>query len=623
MLELTLTAGAPEHVAEVREIVPDAAGPTTVLRVTVEGAGDWFHVGGALVGRGAPDVAALDSMPLMPCYAWERWPVITVGTTVGTTADAKKGATIGGRVFRSSMYVKLPVLVVECGGGAVGVSFPTTVRAGDRRVATWFALARVGTAIRFEVVVPASWTTLRKLPADYHEWLPTELVPETTTAPPGPWTTEPVRVVSGASVEDVLRRLAAALVPDAEAPDAQSHADRALRFLASVQDPATGAFLEWKRRGARGFLRGWFALPTYHRLAGTLARAARADSSLRAMAELTARPLLDPAATFAAPGGVVFHNSIRRDRLGRVRFYSHLGSGVAGYPGGQANAILSLACRVTAGSGTSADAALLRAAVGWMLAQRGDDGRLPRALRLVREPHETGLSLGPETRSDGADAEGAHALFAAAAACDEASWTAAGVGLLTHVEDAFAKRGHLRGYLRDNREAEPECVSHVAAIRAHLAARDVTGDAGHLTAAVRHGVHLAAWIRPARVTSLDTLVSSFGPRLAPCESLWAARAFHDLAAATGDALFARCAAACADVLRAEAGFPGWTEAHYWDETGVLHPHSFECVYSAEAVLEWAAAKGARIRCPAPGPTFHAEAPRSMLGRAMERWGPRR
>ena len=318
----------------------------------------------------------------------------------------------------------------------------------------------------------------------------------------------------------------------------------------------------------------------------------------------------------------MFHNTLRRDRLGRVRFTTHLGTGAAGYPGGQATAIRALALRALAGTSGPGEREVLSGAVRWLLSRVRPDGRLPRAERVFPEREVAGIALGPDTRSDGGDAEAALALLLAARGTGEAPWRDAGLSLLAKVEDAFSRRGHLRGYLRDAREDEPECASHVWAALAHLEAAAASADGGHVRAAARHGIRLASWIRPGPIPSLDTMPSSFGPRVAPCESLWAAGALLDLERATGDAAFRRAADACAGALRAEDGGVGYTEAVYLDAAGGLHPLEFECAYTAEAVLAWARRLAPSFPEPTDVPPLWKEAPRTLGASLLRRrWVP--
>jgi hypothetical protein len=72
--------------------------------------------------------------------------------------------------------------------------------------------------------------------------------------------------------------------------------------------------------------------------------------------------------------------------------------------------------------------------------------------------------------------------------------------------------------------------------------------------------------------------------VAPCETAWASESYDALHAATGDPLWRRLADAAFSVLDLEDAFPGYSEACYYDAAFDLHPHEFECVYVASAVL---------------------------------------
>jgi hypothetical protein len=288
-------------------------------------------------------------------------------------------------------------------------------------------------------------------------------------------------------------------------------------------------------------------------------------------------------------GGRVWHNSFRRPWGEReIRYYTHLGTGLAGYPGGQATVVAAAAERLLRSPGV--DPAIedrLRSGASWLHHAQLDDGSWARTYHAVTDDDRSvPLESGAGSAAEGATAEGALALARAAEVLQEPAWDDAAARALRWLQERLAPGMAMGGYLRDNRLEEQDGISAVPVIEALLVAAERGLPGGDLDLAVRAGLYLATWQRwwAREAPSLDPLALSFKPRIAPWETVCAARAYLLLHAATGDELWRSLASEAFAPIAAEDGLEGYSEAIYYDERGRLHPHPMGTTYVAAAVL---------------------------------------
>ena len=574
---MTVSSPASKRVREER-ILLDGRRCQLLFRWEAPGCWEQAFVGGALHSSAARSetIADLRDISLMPAYCHTR----------------RFPEKVDGQWLHSAAYVKMPLVCVSRPGESRGLVFPPAVEIGEGRETLHFSFEKTAEGCVFELGFLRDSIVWRKGDESYGAWDDAELVPE-RHCPKVDGQELKLRFVEleGASWEDIVRRY---LMEEAwgEKPppevDSEAHTAKALRWLGAVREPESGLFLEWKWRDRPGFKGGLrLNLPCYHTLAGDLARVASrsGDPTLKTWARETLELALRDDASVQLSEGRLWWNTLRYDPLERSFHYrNHLGSGLGGYPGGQATILRSLIEAALDGAEASRLRERIDRGLQWLLMTQRKDGSWARVRYDLAETSGVDLPAGDETSSLGANAEGAWCLLLAHRLNGGMEELAAGLKALHWVNERAGDPPVGHGYLRDNHQEEAEGVSLIFAIFANLAARDTTLDESYLREALRFGLGLSTWQRWWDLPSLDPMAFSFGPRVAPCESAWAAEAYEELFQHSGDSLWRELSNAALSALVHEDPWPGFSEASYYDEKLELHPHLFECVYTASAVL---------------------------------------
>ena len=316
-----------------------------------------------------------------------------------------------------ALYAGMPLMAMEFEDRACGLVFPPMVGAPGFPL----GLRLVGDRRRLELGLAPSWPMLEKGEENYDAWNlePLERVGD-LSLPAGPIELE-VQRLDAPSLDDLVQKyLLEIAAPRDRSIDFALHSRRALEALYRCFDTKTGLFLEWRRRDGRGFNSGFYGLPTFNTLMADLpAFARKGGSQTRRMDAAAIKTFILPDASESVGGGRVWHNTFHR-AWGEegVRFFTHLGTGLAGYPGGQATILGAAAERLTAQRERSRTLApLITAGATWLRSVQYSDGSWGRTYRvLAEELTAMELESGWGTASVGATAEGALALMRASTA---------------------------------------------------------------------------------------------------------------------------------------------------------------------------------------------------------------
>jgi len=215
-----------------------------------------------------------------------------------------------------------------------------------------------------------------------------------------------------------------------------------------------------------------------------------------------------------------------------------------------------------------------------------EDGHWARTYPVFEETSGFKLETGEESYSVGANAEGAIALLLAYRRLKESSYLARARKALEWT-NRFVEGGVLTsGYLRDNKQGEPDGVSAVFATQANLLCQEITGEDVYRLAAEEFATYLLTWQRWWDLPAFDTLIFSFSPRIATCETVWLAETYYHMYKCTDDDFWLRQSEAAFGALKVEDAFDGYGEGLYYDENLKMHPLKFDAVYSACAVLRY-------------------------------------
>lgn len=385
----------------------------------------------------------------------------------------------------------------------------------------------------------------------------------------------------------LLREYAARLMQGAPAvPEParwRTAARLARHYLRRCYDPQTGVHAEFMRRHLPAHVGGaeLFSLTAYE-----LERALTLDEQGESAAARAAWDaiIMNEAASVLLPelgGARLWHNTAGR-RAGRLFFHTEYATGLAGYPGGQAN-LLAAAVQLAARHPDWPGADRLRAGCDWLRRSQLPDGgwALVYPTLPAREEAQQRQATAA-VAATGATAAAARALLRAAAATGEPAYRESALRGLRRINPrppVYAFVGS--GFLRDAGETEQDGVSGAELLQANLLAWRQTGEREWLDVAVALGCFLIGWQRGrGRVEYcglVDPMVSSFAPRLALWDTMLWAEAWLDLAAATGDAFWRELGEwTAAKVLPfQDARSGGWSESWALDADGQAHPFYLE------------------------------------------------
>ncbi|MAE70548.1 MAG: hypothetical protein CME06_08785 [Gemmatimonadetes bacterium] len=491
-----------------------------------------------------------------------------------------------------ALYTGMPLMAMEFEGAACGLVFPPMVGSPGFPL----GLRLVDDRRRLELGLAPSWRMLEKGVENYNAWNlePLESVGD-LALPAGPIDFE-VQRLDAPSLDDLVQKyLLEIAAPRDRSIDLPLHARKALEALYQCFDIKTGLFLEWRRRDGRGFNSGFYGLPTFNTLMADLPAFARnGGSETRRMDAAAISNFTLPEASESVGGGRVWHNTFHR-AWGEddVRFFTHLGTGLAGYPGGQATILGAAAERLAAEREKSRTLApLITAGATWLRSVQYSDGSWGRTYRvLAEELTAMELESGWGTASVGATAEGALALMRASTALSGPAGTAsrsAAERALQWIADELSGNILMGGYLRDNRLEESDGISAVPVIEANLVGSEMGLEGASEELALRVGLYLATWQRwwHREYPSVDPLQISFKPRIAPWETVLAARAYALLYAATADDFWRRMATEAFVPIEVESELEGYSEAIYYDEKWGFHAHPMGTTYVPAAVLRF-------------------------------------
>jgi len=484
---------------------------------------------------------------------------------------------VAGLRWRSLLYLKAPVVVVQSAHDAVlwelaPAAQPVQPFAGMRCTAT-------------ETVI-----TIRHLSHCRRTKHKTHF---------GAWREEPVVPLAAGSqlptyqryagtgwctlMRDYARRLMASAPGTVSGETWDDAVRQAGGYLRRCRDPRTGVHAEFMRRHTAHHVGGssLFCLIAYElERADTLDRqgdtaAARAAWQAIIMAD-TASVVLPELG-----GARLWHNTAGRQQ-GQLWFHTEYASGMAGYPGGQAN-LLAAALRVWSRHRDWPGEGRLRAGCEWLLRTQLSDGGWALAYPTVpaEEPDNQRQATAARAAT-GATAAAARALLTASAVWDEPGWRVAALRGLQAVNPqaphyAFAGSG----FLRDAGENEQDGVSGAELLQANLLAWQQTRAACWRDTAVALGCYLIGWQRgwgrKGGYGLVDPMVSSFAPRLALWDTMLWAEAYLALADATGDNFWQELGAwTAAHVLPYRDRLSGgWSESWALDAAGAAHPFYLE------------------------------------------------
>jgi len=499
-----------------------------------------------------------------------------------------------GRWIHSCMYVKMPVFLISSEKGASGLAFPVHVTVEGKKIPLAFSLFSLEDRTIFELGITGNEQVFKRKKKDYDDWLSPHVELERK---------EIKRDLLGKKVslsfafyqspdwKGVVRQfLRGKHMVAAGETDLNVHLNKSVNWLNSVFDPECNLFLLGTRRDRRAPLGEYWGLPTYNTLASDLySLSARVkDESILEMSTGAKELMLDRNASLLLRDGRVWHNTVRLEPGSRkLAYYSHLGTGIAGYPGGQATALRTLLERACLGDDDSNLIRAIKEGLSWLESSMFEDGHWARTYPVFEEISKFKMETGEESYSVGGNGEGITALLLAYRLFQDDYYLASARKALEWT-NRFAEGGVLTsGYLRDNRQDEVDGVSAIFAAQANLLACEITGEDLYGRMAEEFATYLLTWQRWWDVPAFDTLIFSFSPRIATCETVWLADVYYEMYRHTEDEFWLRQSETAFGALGAEDAYRGYGEGFYYDDELRLHPLMFDAVYSSSAVLRYA------------------------------------
>jgi hypothetical protein len=528
------------------------------------------------------DAAEIARIPLMPWYCKVSVPP----------------QTIGGRSYLSGIYIKSPVCIMQ-GDETLGFRF-TPYLFGSKPVPLFFSFRRSGGKTEFELAVLREYVLRRRSKEQFETWSHhdrsfSEEVISLEDALDEWMSAGQIEhsLMRGETVGDVLEQVAAhggAWGPPSQAgieDDCRLHFNKSIRWLLGMYHPWARTYLSMRGRSTRVDVEGTI-FPAYNTLASDFYRLSRyypADERIACFSESACRLHVGRGAYVSLPGGaLVFRNTARLSPNRRgVLFFDHFGVGLAGFPGGQATVVRSLAERWVEGDRSPGVRSVTEAAVRWLkMAQRQDGGWY----RTYSAP----AYLTPEDSappSPGACAEGTLALLKTYEAFGNREDLDAAERALNFINNKLADTMALTGYFRDCSAEETEAASGIFIAMANLQAFNTLQDREYLRAAGTALRYCLGWHRWWLDDGMDSIQHSFTPRIATCQTAWAAHAYYDYYLAAGDPFWEGVSQRSVRCLAYDNPYPGYGDGVYNDED--LRPYSvgFDCSYSASAILRFA------------------------------------
>lgn len=499
-----------------------------------------------------------------------------------------------GRWIHSCMYVKMPLFLISSEKSACGVAFPVNVTVEGVKIPLTFSLSSVENRTVFELGITGDEQVFKRKKKEYDDWLSPHVELEKKQV------TRDLRdrrislsfdFYEGRGWKDVVRDFLKGR-PKARVGeiDLNVHLSKSVNWLNSVFDPEYNLFLFGTRRERLAPAGNYWGLPTYNTLASdlySLSKRVKHESILE-MSRAAKELMLHENASKLLENGRVWHNAARFDvRSRKLTFYSHLGTGIAGYPGGQATALRALLERVCLGDDDSRLIRAIKEGLSWLESSMFEDGHWARTYPVFEEASKFKMERGEESYSVGGNGEGVTALLLAYRLFQDDSYLASAIKALEWT-NRFAEGGVLTsGYLRDNRQEEVDGVSAIFAAQANLLACEITGEGLYRQMAEEFATYLLTWQRWWDVPAFDTLIFSFSPRIATCETVWLADVYYEMYRHTEDEFWLRQSETAFGALGSEDAYRGYGEGFYYDEELRLHPLMFDAVYSASAVLRYA------------------------------------
>jgi len=493
--------------------------------------------------------------------------------------------------LHSSLYIKMPLLCIQDNNDAYGISFEPILKVDNIKLPLALVFQNEEGKIIFELGIFNDFDIYKKEHKDYIEWntKKLKLMGKYILNLQGKKLKIRFKEYYGDDWKDIVQQYLYDLNLEREKIDIIFHFNKTINFLYSVYDKKEGIYIEWKLRNKNGFMSYYFALPIYNTLVSDLYLIYKKTNNIKIkeISEGVKRLLLNERASKLFNEGRVWHNSVSKSLKG-IRFFTHLGTGLGGYPGGQATILRSFLERIKYGDNDPELIKKTKQGLKWLLNNLHEDGHWNRVYYVFEERSPFKLETGETSYSVGGNAEGAIALLLAHDVFGDKIYLDKGLLALDWV-NKFIEGGVITsGYLRDNKQDETDGVSAIFAVQANLMAYKLLKEKEYLDYALDFGYYMTTWQRwwDKEYPSFDTLVFSFTPRIAPCETVWAAEAYLDLYNATNDELWLILSENAFKSINYENNYGGYSEAIYYDEKLGLHPHHFECVYTTDAVLRY-------------------------------------
>jgi hypothetical protein len=526
------------------------------------------------------DAAEIAEIPIMPWYCKVSIPP----------------QCIDGKNYMSGAYIKAPVCIMQ-GEETLGLQF-TPYLFGRKPIPLFFSFRRLGGKTEFELAILRQYEVRRRSQEQFETWSHQDRSFSKDVVALGDAFNEPASTllfehsfVHGKTIGDVLEQVAGneslrRQPSETRFEDAcQFHFNKSLLWLLGMYHPWARTYLSIRSRKRKVGISETI-LPAYNTLASDFYKLSRyypTDPEVSVFSESACELHTRHGAYVNLPGdALVFRNTARLSTNRRsVVFFDHLGAGLAGYPGGQATVVRSLAERWMQGDRSSKVRKVTEAAARWLRMAQQEDGSW---FRTYKGP----AYLDPEDSlpSPGACAEGALALLATYEAFGTREDLAAAERALNYVNNKVADTMALTGYFRDCSPEEAEAASGIFIGMANLQAFNVLKDREYLRAAKTALRYCLGWHRWWFDEGMDSIQHSFTPRIATCQTVWAAHVYHDFYRATGDAFWNRISERSVRCLAYENPYPGYGDGIYNDEDLRPYPVGFDCSYSASAILRF-------------------------------------
>lgn len=535
-----------------------AADRSTVLELRWTDPSVRVHLGMGISLERGQSIAAIGALSLMPSYCWDRIPPQEFG---GVTAVA-------------SYYQKLPGVIFEGASESAFVELPAWLRAEAAPGMTFQSVTWDDRGGVLRLLCPVDYEAWQTPKARFAEWVEGAITSiRQVNRRQEVNGSISLRARTAPDLESLLELLATELLEHCakKSPALESAATRAATYLAQSMEPRSGVLVEWKRRDRPGF-KGTLSLFTYNRGLASIdpdqgGGAARLHAAIASV-------LSDPRAMIVTRWGRAWHNSVTLGIPFGRKFFTHLGAGIGGYPGGSATALRAIGEAMRRGRAPSATWTQAVTVARTLATARRELGYWP-----------LDLSTPVAAAGPGVIAEAALGLLEVGSAGHDPSITALALADVAALADSLNAGSVVSGYLRDNRPSEPDGVSWIFILAAATRAAELSGEARYARLARSAARALVRWIRVEPVLALDPVAYSFSPRIAPCEGFWAAEALANSARVFGDESRVALARALFAGSDCEPQALGFSEAVYVDREGTLHPHHFACGYTAFAALD--------------------------------------